>query len=88
MKIKLEIKEHENQKVLLINNEIFDWQIEEEELEDAIKFANNDNKVKKAIKADIQNFFLSCLGEILNKKITLKELNDGIEKGFIENDIN
>jgi hypothetical protein len=84
MKIKLEIKKHENQNVLFVNEDIFDWQIQEEELEDAIKFANNDKEVKKAIKADIQNFFLSCLSEILGKKINLKELNDGIERGFLE----
>lgn len=84
MKIKLEIKEHDNQRVLFINDEIFDWQIEEDELNDAIKFANNEEEVKKAIKADIQNFFLSCIGEILNKDLNLKELNDAIEKGYIE----
>lgn len=84
MKIKVEIKKQENQNVLFINDEIFDWQIEEEELGDAIKFANNDEKVKKAIKADIQNFFLSCLGEVVDHKITLRELNDAIEKGYLE----
>lgn len=84
MKIKFEIKKQENQNVLFINDEMFDWQIEEEELDDAIKFANNDEKVKKAIKADIQNFFLSCLSEIINHEITLKELNDAIEKGYLE----
>jgi alpha-L-arabinofuranosidase len=82
--MKIEIKNHENQKVLFINNEMFDWQIEEEELDDAVKFANNDEKVKKAIKADIQNFFLSCLSEVVGQNITLKELNDAIEKGCLE----
>ena len=84
MKIKFEIKKQNNQNVIFINDESFDWQIEEDDLEEAIRFADNNTEVKKAIHADIKNFFLDCVNQVLNKEVTLKQINDALENGYIE----
>lgn len=83
-KIKFEIKTINDQKAIYIDNELFDWQIDEEELSDAINFANNDQEVKKAIQADIKDFFLQCVKEIINYDINLKQLNEALNSGYLE----
>jgi len=84
MKIKFEIKKQNNQNVIFINDESFDWQIEEEDLEEAMRFADDNPAVKKAVHADIKNFFLDCIKQVLNQEVSLKQINDALEIGYLE----
>ena len=79
-----------SQKVIFVDDELFDWGIEEEALEQARKFSKNDEGIQTAIHGDIQKYFLDSLSEFLGHTITLKEVNEAIENGFIEckNDTN
>lgn len=87
MKIPFEISEYEGQKVIFINKEIFDWGIDEEALDQANDFASNANSLK-AIHFDIRNYFLECLEEHIGFKMTIKEVNEALKIGYVENDRN
>lgn len=73
----------QNQKVIFVDEEMFDWGIEEEALQEAKKFAAGDPSIKKAIHGDIKSFFLDSLSEFLGKEVTLKDVNEAIESGYI-----
>ena len=62
---------------------MFDWGIEEEALQEAKKFAGEDASIKKAIHGDIKKFFLDSLSEFLGREVTLKEVNEAVESGYI-----
>lgn len=83
MKIHFKIVEYENQKVIFIDDEIFDWGIDEDALNQANEFASNPNALK-AIHFDIKNYFLECLEEHIGFKITIGEVNEALKAGYIE----
>lgn len=83
--IKLKIEELDGQKILLINGEVFDWALDEEALIQANQYEKN-KETMKAIHSDIRNYFLECIAEYLGFKPTIKQLYDGIQKGYIEDD--
>lgn len=85
--IKVEIKNVDDQKVILVDGEIFDWGLDEESLEQANKYANN-KQTMSAIHADIKNYFLESIAEYLGFKPTIKQINEALKNGFIENDNN
>lgn len=85
MRISFKIDEHEGQKVIFINNEMFDWGIDENALSQANEFASNPNSLK-AIHFDIKNYFLECLEDHIGFEITMKEVNEALKVGYIEND--
>jgi len=85
MKIPFEIQELDNQKIILINNEVFDWGLDEEALDQANKISSNPNALK-AIHFDIKNYFLECIQEYLGFKPTIKQIIESLKVGYIEND--
>ncbi len=85
MKIYFKINEYEGQKVIFINNEIFDWGIEEEALDQANEFASNANALR-AIHFDIKNYFLECLEQHIGFKPTIKQVTEALKVGYIEDD--
>lgn len=85
MKIKFEIKEEQGNKAIFIDNELFDWGIEENALEQANQYASND-EILKAIHTDIREYFLDCIEQYLNFRPTIKQINKSLKVGYIEND--
>ena len=85
MKINIELKEIHGNKVILIDGEIFDWGLEEESLEQANQYASNE-EILKAIQTDIRKYFLECIGEYLGFVPTMKQVNEALKLGYIEND--
>lgn len=85
MKIPFKIQEQNNQKVILINDEVFDWGLDEEALNQANQISSNPNALK-AIHFDIKNYFLECLGEYLGFKPTIKKVIESLKVEHIEND--
>jgi hypothetical protein len=85
MKIPFTINEYAGQKVIFINNEVFDWAIDEDALIQANEFASNTNALK-AIHFDIKNYFLECLEDYIGFKLNMKQVNEAIKLGYVQND--
>lgn len=75
--------EGETQRAIFVDGELFDWGIDPKELKKATRFAQDDASIKKAIHGDVQKFFVDSFCEFVDKKMTLKEINDAIESGTI-----
>lgn len=67
-------------RMLAIDNEIFDWGIEEEE----IKQARRSSAIKDDLLGNIQKHFITSLSSFLGREVTIKEVNDAIESGWLE----
>jgi hypothetical protein len=83
MKISFVIDRVDDQDVIVVGGELFDWGLDENALSQAnIHFSNKETMA--AIHADIKNYFLECLSEHLGFSITIGEVNKALKKGFIE----
>ena len=71
-------------KALFFNGEMFDWGMEPDELKRAQKFCGQDPFLRKSVHGDLCRFFLQCLSEVLEREITIKEVNTAIEQGYLE----
>lgn len=80
---RITIHEIEGQRILAINNEAFDWGIDEESFKKVQTIAKNDPEVKKNYIGSIQKYFVKCFSEFIGKEITLKEINQAIKRGYI-----
>lgn len=85
MKISFEIKKNENQNVIFINDELFDWGIDEEALFQANQLSSNPSALK-AIHIDIKNYFLDCIEELIGFRPTILQINEALKIGYISND--
>lgn len=82
MKILFEIRRYNGQNVIFINDQLFDWAIDEESLEEIKKIKSKEEL--ENINESIKNYFLDCLESTLNKKITIKQVLEGLKLGHIE----
>ena len=69
---------------LMLDNEVFDWGPDPEELQNAIKMINHNNDLKETILNSIVGHFVISFSEFVGKKMTLDEINTSIENGNIE----
>lgn len=67
----------EKKKYIVVENEAFDWEVQPEQLK-------NDPMLKESFLGNIFSHLTSCFSEFLGKKVSLKEINDALEKGYIE----
>jgi hypothetical protein len=90
MRYEFEIQEvvdpdtEERYRALAINGEVFDWGLEKEDMESAKKMCGSDPFLKKSLHGDICRHFITCLSEFLGKEITLKQVNEALEQGYLE----
>ena len=68
---------------LMLDNEVFDWGPDPEELQNAIKMINHNNDLKETILNSIVGHFVNSFSEFVGKKMTLDEINTSIENGNI-----
>jgi hypothetical protein len=76
--------EIEDNKYIVVDNEAFDWELEPEQIKSLEFKIKNDPAMKDSFIGNIFNHLTTCFSEFLGKKVSLKEINDAIEKGFIE----
>lgn len=69
---------------LYIDGEFFDWGLEQEEINKAKNFCGEDNFFHKTIHGDICQHFTQCISEVLERDVSIKEINEAIEKGYID----
>jgi hypothetical protein len=84
MQKKLEIIEVEGKKYIVINNEAFDWEIEPEQLKSVEIKIKNDPAMRENFIGNIFNHLTNSFSEFVGKKVSLKEMNDAIDNGYIE----
>jgi transcription termination factor NusB len=82
MKISIDVRRIENQDKLFINDELFDWELDEDSIQKVNEIEDKEELIK--IHENIKSYFLSCVEELTQKKITIKELIEGIKNGYIE----
>jgi len=71
-------------RALSIDREIFDWGFGPDEIKKAMKFCGGDGFLGKTVQGDVCRFFLESLGEVVGRPVTLAEVNEAIEKGYLE----
>lgn len=70
-------------KMISVNGEVFDWGLEPEDVQ-KLKFAcGNDPEMTESYIGNIKTHLLTCFSEFLERDVTMKEVNDAIEKGVI-----
>jgi hypothetical protein len=86
---KIEVKIHFDEELkkdinaIYVDDQVFDWGIDEQSLYDARNFIQNNQNMEKAIYGDIENHFIECFSEFLGRQITLQELVAALETGII-----
>lgn len=80
----LKILTIEGKKYIVLENEAFDWEVEPEQLRFIEIKIKNDPTMKESLIGSLFNHFTSCFSEFAGKKMSLKEINDALEKGYIE----
>ena len=78
----IEIRKFEGENRLFIDNQLFDWGIDEEAIEQINKIENKEDLEK--INENIKQFFLECLSSMIGKKINIKEAYESIISGQVE----
>ena len=84
MQKSLQIIEVENKKYIVLENEAFDWEVDPTEIRKVEISIKNDPPMKESYIGSIFNHLTSCFSEFVGKKVSLKEINDALEKGYIE----
>jgi len=86
---KLEIKKVYNEEckkdinVLFVDNEIFDYLIDEDSLRSAAIYCNQNPHLKNAVHGDIMKHFVESFSEFIGRPLTLEEINNSIKTGEI-----
>jgi hypothetical protein len=68
---------------IVVDNEAFDWEVEPEQLRHAEFKIKNDPLMKESFIGNIFSHMAGCFSEFIGKQVSLKEINDAIEKGYI-----
>jgi hypothetical protein len=88
--MKIEIKEHKDEdfsepyNAIFVDDALFDWGMDQQELEKAKKFAGQDVFLRRSVHGDIQRYFLDCFSKFVGQEVTIQELNESLEKGHID----
>ena len=80
----LKVLKIENKNYIIVENEGFDWEIESEQLRKVELSIKNDPLMKENLIGNMFNHFVSCFSDFLGRKVSLEEINDALEKGYIE----
>ena len=80
----LDAEQNKTVNAIFVDDEVFDWGLVEDGLRRARAYVKKNPLMEKAIYGDIQNHFVSSFSEFLGQPVTLKEINEAIEKGYIE----
>lgn len=69
----MKIQEEDNQKVIVIEGEVFDWGLDEDALKEANDLSEN-LELMRMIHMDIKEYFLLCIEELTGLRPTIKEI--------------
>jgi hypothetical protein len=84
MKKKMFIYSHEGKNYIVVDNEAFDWEIDPSHIKSVETKIKNDPLMKENFIGDIFNHVVESFSEFLGKKVSLKDINEALERGWIE----
>jgi len=84
MRKKIEIIKVDGKNYIVVDGEGFDWEVETQQVRKAEVSIKNDPLMKENFVGSIFNHMTSCFSEFIGKKVSLKEINNSIESGYIE----
>lgn len=70
--------------IIAVDNEAFDWGIEEEDFKAMSLTIKNDPEIKRSFLGNMQKHFVQCFGEFIGRPTTIQEINKALETGWIE----
>lgn len=71
-------------RAIVMENEVFDWGMDEESLRQAVFLSKNDPETRDTFIGDIQQNLVSAFSEFVGKPCTLLDINLALENGYIE----
>lgn len=80
---KVDLVEIEGKKYITVDNEAFDWEVDSDQLKNISFKIKNDPSMRESFIGNIIKHMASCFSEFVGKKVSLKEINDAIERGYI-----
>ena len=83
MQKKIDIVNILGKNYIIVDNEVFDWEIEPDQLKMIELKIKNDPLMKDNFIGSLFSHLTSCFSEFIGKKVSLKEINDAIGKGEI-----
>jgi len=69
---------------LTVNGEVFDWGLELDSWLEAKKVISQHAELTETVTTSILNHFCECFSEFVGQNMTLREVNEAIERGYIE----
>ena len=81
---KVTLHEMDGVRIIALDNEAFDWGIEEEDFKAAQVISKNDPAMKDNFLGSVQRHFVDCFSEFLGRPTSLEEINRAIADGWIE----
>ncbi len=79
---KVKITNHNGVNYIVVDNEAFDWEVADlQEIEIKIK---NDPLMKENFIGSVFNHLTKCFSEFVGKQMSLKDINDALERGYID----
>jgi len=70
--------------VLFVDDQMFDYMIDEDSLRSASIYCNKNPNLKKAVHGDIMKHFVDSFSEFIGRPVTLDQICQGIEAGEME----
>ena len=67
-------------RMLVLDNEVFDWGLDQESISRAKKMIDQKPDMKESIIMSILNHFLDCFSDFCGKNITLEEFLSAVDK--------
>lgn len=69
--------------VLTVDGEVFDWGMEPESVLNAQDMQRNHPQFIETIMKTVTEHFIECLSDFLGRKISLRDFNDAVERGYL-----
>lgn len=70
--------------VLVVDDEVFDWGMDLESFNQAKAVMNQHQELRESVALSLLGHFCECFSDFVSKTMTLDEINEAIEKGYIE----
>lgn len=84
MKKSFELVNYSGVAILAVAGEAFDWGIDSVDLDNLRLTVKKDDGLKNSFVGDLKHHFITCLSDFLGRPITFKEINEALERGYIE----
>lgn len=84
MKKSFELINHEDQNILAVDGEAFDWGLDPADVQKMRLAIKKDEGVKDSFLGNVKHHFIMCFSDFLGRPITFKEINEALDRGYLE----